>query len=382
MTAIAADSAPDIATLDRLAVGGWAARGALESLDPFIAADNFDFNQYYNATREEAMYEGSVYALPRDTDLRVMYYNRDMFRDAGLDPMVPPRTWTELVDYSKKLTDERQGRFRQLGLYPICGNPAWLFIYALQNETNMLSADGRTATLDDPYFVEALEWVVDFYDQLGGAERVAGFTDSFGEGGQNPFLTELVAMHIAGDWIIGDIARFRPELDFGVAPVPVPDDRYNQVGRFAGKPQFISWSGGWSFVMPKGSDHPEEAWEVIKWLASAEGFRAFAKGDYEYNQSMGRPFVPRMTSIPEVDEELVNHYMVDAPQKFVDAKQVAMDLMQYSSYRPVSPVTLEVYAEHKYAIEDAIYHRMSPEEALRIRNEKVQDLIDEFHGIK
>lgn len=381
MTAIAAGTAPDVATLDRLAVGGWAARGALENLDKLIANDKFPFNKYYKATREEAMYEGSVYALPYDTDLRVMFYNREMFRKAGLNPDEPPKTWTELVQYSKKLTvSDARGRFKQLGLYPICGNPAWLFLYALQNGTNMLSPDGRKATLDDPRFVEALEWVVKFYDELGGAEKIAGFTDSFGTAGQNPFLTGLVAMHITGDWVIGDVARYKPDLDFAVAPVPVPDDRYRQVGRFAGQPKFISWSGGWSYVIPKGGKHVKEAWEVMKWLASPDGFRAFAKGEYEYNKSLGRPYVPRMTSMPDVDQELLKNYMKDLPDSLRKAKQVALDLMQFSHYRPVSPVTLEVYAEHKYAIEDAIYHRLSPLEALKTANRKAQKIIDDFYA--
>ncbi len=386
MTAIAAGTAPDIALLDRPAIAGWAARGALENLQPFVNQDkDFKWNQFYPACRKECIYENNIYAVPRDNDCRVLYYNKKLFKNAGLNPSRPPYTWTELVEYTKRLTTyDASGRFKTFGLFPICGNPAWLYIYALQNGGDLFSPDGKKATMDTKEWVEALKWVVDFYDQMGGAEKVAGFTNTFGTGAQDPFLAEVVAMYITGDWVLNNMARYKPTLSFGVAPIPVPDDRYNQVGRFKGQPRFITWSGGWSFVMPKGGKHPKETWEVMKWLVSTEGFSSWNKGEAEYNKSLGVKFyAPRLTSISSYDKKMTDSFLKDesVPSTFKEAKRRILQLMQYTFNRPSNPITLEAYAEHKYAIEDAIYHRKTPEEALKERNAKVQNLIDEFYRV-
>ena len=115
-----------------------------------------------------------------------------------------------------------------------------------------MSEDGRTCTLSDPRIVEALAYMVDVYDALGGIEEVDVFQSTFQGGEFDPFITGKVAMKIDGDWFLTGIADLAPNLRFGVAPAPPPKGR-----------DPITWSGGFSWAIPAGSRHPEAAFELL-----------------------------------------------------------------------------------------------------------------------
>ena len=66
--------------------------------------------------------------------------------------------------------------------------------------------------------------------------------------------------------------------------------------RFAGEHEFITWSGGFSYAIPVGSQHPEEAWEFIKWMVSPEATLIECRAQKAYNLSKDRPYVPRIAA--------------------------------------------------------------------------------------
>jgi len=77
---------------------------------------------------------------------------------------------------------------------------------------------------------------------VGGYEKAKGFESGFLQNANDPFLVGKLAMKTDGDWIIKDIAQYNPTLDFGVAPAPVPDDRYYRRGIFNDEREpFITW---------------------------------------------------------------------------------------------------------------------------------------------
>ncbi|MFQ6098957.1 MAG: extracellular solute-binding protein, partial [Armatimonadota bacterium] len=229
MCGIAGGSPPDCINQDRFSIGGWAARDAFRALDDLIERDRREpdgiwVEDFYAACWQEAMSEGRVYAIPNTTDDRLLYYNEDLLRKAGyVDPrgnVVPPRTWAELKDYAVRLTRRNaRGEIEQIGFIPNYGN-SWLYLYGWQNGGRFMSPDGRMCTLNDPRIVEALEYVVEVYDALGGVEETDAFAASFQTGELDPFLTGKVAMVINGNWNLDLIARHKPDMNFGIAPAP------------------------------------------------------------------------------------------------------------------------------------------------------------------
>jgi len=379
MTAVAAGNPPDVYYMDRFVVAGYAARNVLTPLDEFVKKSNFNPNNYFKVCIDEAKFNGHLYALPFGTDDRIFYWNKEVFREAGFNPEKQPFTWDELHEYAIKLTkyDDR-GNYKTIGFIPMYGNSR-LYLWGWQNGGEIISSDGKKITINSKEFVEALEYLVKVYDALGGAQKIAAFSSSFQAGQMDPFLTGKVAMFAQGNWFIQDIARYKPDLDFGIGPIPVPKERYEQKGRFKGQPKFISWSGGWSWVIPKGAKNPEAAWEVIKWFCSPAGFAAQAKGDYEYNKSINVPYVPTMTGNKIADVNLKKHYIsLLKNDNLKNAWTFAQSMMKYSRYRPITIVAAELYSEQFKAVDNAIFHKMSAKEALDLAVKNSQEALDKM----
>lgn len=391
MTAIVGNVPPDVIHQDRFTIGDWASRDAFQPLDSFIARDKNDPyavqpDNFYKACWEEATYQDKVYAVPSGTDNRNLYYNRALFREAGLDPDRPPRTWEELKEYAKKLTKlAPDGSFQRIGFIPNYGN-SWLYMYSWQNGGEFMSPDGRTCTLNNPYSVAALQFMVDIYDMLGGVTKIDSFASGFQTQELDPFLTGKVAMKIDGNWVLNNIARFGPDLDFGVAPAPVPRERLEQTlggkpGRFHGQPPFITWAGGFSYAIPRGAKHPNEAWEFIKWMTSVEAALIDAQAQKEYNLSKGRPFVPGISANIRANEAVFARFAPESP-KFRKGLRLFIDMMPHAKFRPVTFVGQRLWDEHVRAFDQATHHKetgKTPRQAMDEGTLVVQKELDKVY---
>jgi multiple sugar transport system permease protein len=131
MTAIVGKQPPDVINQDRFTIGDWASRDTFMPLDDLIKRDQnkpmgVRREDYYKPCWDEAIYKGKVFAIPNSTDARILFYNKDLFKQAGLDPNHPPQTWPELLAYAKKLTTyDEDGNFKTIGFIPGWGN-SWL----------------------------------------------------------------------------------------------------------------------------------------------------------------------------------------------------------------------------------------------------------------
>jgi len=378
MTAVAGRVPPDVVDQDRFTIGDWAARDAFRCLDEPIARDHIQASDFYRACWQEAVYRGRVYAIPYGTDDRALYWNRSLFRQAGLDPDKPPRTWDELVQYAKLLTKRRpDGSFEQIGFIPNYGN-SWLYLYSWQMGGEFMSPDGRTCELDNPRTRRALEWMVKVYDALGGADAITAFSATFLGEQLDPFFTGKVAMKIDGNWVLNNIARWAPDLDFGVAAAPIPAQRLRRQRLNNGEPAYITWSGGFSLAIPRGAPHVKEAWEFIKWITSVEANLIANRAQRNYNRSIGRPFVPNMSAHIPSDEAVFKQFAPQDP-KFREPLRLFMDLMKVSKFRPVTFVGQRLWDEQVRSFEIAIYHKKSPAAALRDGRMVVQKELDKVY---
>ncbi|MCC6443297.1 MAG: extracellular solute-binding protein [Armatimonadetes bacterium] len=377
MTSIAGNVPPDVVNQDRFTIGDWAVRDAFLPLDRFLKRDRQSIRagDFYPACWNETIYRGRVYAIPWSTDDRALYWNKTLFKNAGLDPERPPRTWDELLTVARKLTAyDAQRNFKTIGFIPNFGN-SWLYLYSWQNGGEFMSRDGRTCTLNNPRSAQALKWMVSVYDSLEGAEKIGAFSLTFQANEMDPFLTDKVAMKIDGNWFLNNIARYGPHLDFGVAPAPVPADRFHGRPPFQGQPKFITWSGGFSYVIPRGARHVEEAWRFIQWMVSVDAARVLNRAQQAYNRSKGRPFVPSMSANIKVNEAVFREF-APSDSKFRKPLRLFIDLMDVSRYRPVTFVGQRLWDEHVRAFDLAIHHKLSPEEALQRGQEVVRKEID------
>ncbi len=106
---------PDIAFL--WPTPKYAAEGVLENLDPYIQKSGYDLNDYWPGLLESAKYNGSVYGLPRDIEVNILYYNKDLFDKAGVKYPDENWTWDDLLAAAEKLTvKDASGKVTQYAL--------------------------------------------------------------------------------------------------------------------------------------------------------------------------------------------------------------------------------------------------------------------------
>ena len=181
-------------------------------------------DSFYPALMENGRYDGMTWGIPFQRSTIVMYYNKDMFRAAGLDPETPPATWEELVTAGRALTDPANNEWGLM--IPSTGYPYWMFgALSMQNGQVLMSPDGTETYFDDPAVVEALE----FWRDLGQDHGImpAG-TIEWGTLRQQ-FLEGRTAMmwHSTGNLTA---VRENAAFDFGVAMLPASVRRGSPTG--------------------------------------------------------------------------------------------------------------------------------------------------------
>lgn len=370
---------PDVVWFPRFAVVAWIVLGGLESLQPFLERDLAEWpddpltlrkEQFYPACWEESEYEGQVYAITATADNRLLYYNLDILekhadalKAAGcVDPKDPskagpPTTWDQLKAAVGILTQrDKDGRITQVGFIPNYGN-AWLYLYGWLNGGEFISPDGRTCTLNSPEIVDALVFMTELYDLMGGIEAVGAFETSMAGSDMDPFMSGRVAMKIDCEPLIGTIASLRRDLRFGVALPPAP----------AGRPRF-GWSGGWSWVIPKGAKHPEEAWDFIKHMASRQAYEIRADALRQKARASGSVFIPSLCGRKDINEWAMEHYVYGDPtidDKFKDAARVALESLPIAKWRPRTPASQLLWNEHVRAMEAGLRKKYDHEDLRR-----------------
>lgn len=380
MTAIVGGVPPDVINQDRFTIGDWASRGTFMPLDEFLASETgpepVKAENYYPAAWNEALYQGKVYAIPTGIDDRMLMYNRKLFREAGLDPDRPPKTWDELRDYAKKLTKVNADKtYASIGFIPNFGN-SWFYIYSWMNGGSFMSPDGKTCTLAAPENIAAMTFMKQLYDDLGGYDKVNVYQSGFQSGELDPFFTGKVAMVINGDWMLGNVARYAPDLDFAIAPPPSPKERIAHTGRFANdKDDHITWTGGFSLAIPKGTQHPKEAWKFIQFLSSIEGYRIYNQAQKEYNEKIGRPYVFRLSANKAVNEMMFREFSPESA-RLQTALKAYIDMLPHARYRPVTFIGQKLWDAHVRAMERSCQGAQAPEAALQEQQALVQKELD------
>ncbi|MGO4695038.1 sugar ABC transporter substrate-binding protein [Paenibacillus sp. 2TAB26] len=267
-TMVAGNDEPDIAMMESSTIAfPLAEEGKFVNLQDFLDKDT---ELTVDRLVPNIMYSsepGNVVGIAPGPESFALFYNEDVFKDAGLTP--PPAkaseawTWDQFVEVSKKLTIDNKGKnaaeegfdpknIKQFGV----NVPTWWgaysnFIYS--NGGDFLSEDGKTFALNQPEAVEAIQKISD----LINVHHVAPSpVQAKNIPGTNVALqTKKVAMAFDGQWASTSLAQSKFNFNVGVLPVMK-------------QPMTTVVSG--MFSMFKSTKHPEEAWELLKALIDPE----------------------------------------------------------------------------------------------------------------
>ncbi|HET8875576.1 MAG TPA: ABC transporter substrate-binding protein [Casimicrobiaceae bacterium] len=221
------------------------------------ADDKAWLKSFYPAFMENSQTGGKTWGIPFQRSTVVLYYNKEAFKEAGLDPNRPPATWTEMREYAQKLTKrDASGNVSQWGVQiPSSGFPYWLFQgLAIENGVNLMNQAGTEVYYDKPEVVAALSYWLDLVNKY--KVHPPGIV----EWGTTPkdFFERKVAMMWTTTGNLTNV-KANAKFDFGVAMLPASKQRGSPTG------------GGNFYIFKKSTPAQREAaFKFIKWVTTPE----------------------------------------------------------------------------------------------------------------
>jgi ABC-type glycerol-3-phosphate transport system substrate-binding protein len=308
-TELAGGNAPDIIDVETNNFVDLYLRDVFENLKPYIDASHMDLNGFYPGVLNRFSRNGQVFVIPQDTaPTGLVYYNRKIFREAGVPYPTNDWSWPEsFLSICKKLTKtDASGKLVRW---------AYSEAYPIQFENFVLSNGGGFVdntdnptkfTLDDPKSMEAMDFRYDLIYKYHVSPDPSSL-QSFNAGGgvEQMFANGQIAMMSSGIWHTPKFLM-TPGLDFDVVEFP------------SGPTGLKGWgSGGSGFAMTKASKNKDLAWKVIQELTSPE-------------------MMAKMASTGVIQPALISVAHSDAFLKSPGAphKAILLDMPQYSHYRP------------------------------------------------
>ncbi|WP_078594795.1 ABC transporter substrate-binding protein [Evansella clarkii] len=352
LAAVAAGNPPDVVIQDINTVRQRADANQAMNLQEFIDQEEEEVQErFYPHLWEAVVHEEDAYALPFNTDTQVLFYNKDLYEEAGLDPNSPPSTWDELEEYAKAL-DERDGdHWETIGFYPLWNLGPDIWALNADNGNTWFDEDGNV-TIHTPEKVEALEWVVEWQERIG-RDTINRYEAEFGDGMADPFISGLVAMRGQNINYYSSLKDNAGELNFGVAPLP---EKESGSGHY-------SWGGGFVAEIPYGAENPEASWEFINYLTD--------QAPQEYWGLNGFDVMANM----EANEALAEHPdLSDEGRMVYDLAHMNLDVTV------LAPVPLDAPDYHSLLnpnIDEIMLGKVSPEEGLSQAQEAVEDLVEQ-----
>lgn len=314
LTMIAGGTPPDVLQLNFKWEPYFRANDAVQDLGPLADADKeFSFADFYKLLVDLTRKGGKIYSIPKGWNPFVVYYNKTMFKAAGL-PEIPRSwedttwTWDAFLQAARKLTVDKNsdGKTDTFGVYL----PYW-YVFVHSNGADVLTPDDKAPAFDKPEFVEALQFVADLrlkHKVSPTAAEIAGQGSD-----QDLFVNQRIAMLLAGAWPISRFSKITDfEWEIGVLP------------RVPGKPP-VSYTQYFGHGIPKGAKNTKWSWEYVKVISDEESNIGAAKMGYD---------VPAMIKVAES-----KHFGAAPPPP---TRKVLLDAAPYIKVWPTIPPIREI----------------------------------------
>jgi len=249
-SAAGANQLPDILAADVVYSPNYTSQGLYVDISDRVAALPYQ-DQLAPSHLAAGSWEDKLYAVPHKLDSSVMYYNKDLFKAAGLDPEKPPTNFTEVLSDARAITALGNGTYG-FALGGNCGGCGVysLFPYAWAAETEMLSADGKTADFDN----DTMREIFSLYKTMWDEKLVpANGKEEDGSTWQNAFIAGTVGILPHGSPIAGDLNK-QAKFDWGVTSLMAPDGSATS-----------TFVGGDVAGITKSSKNVDAAWHFLQW---------------------------------------------------------------------------------------------------------------------
>jgi multiple sugar transport system substrate-binding protein len=276
LTSMAGGSSYDVVQLAE-AFNTYAGKGTLEDLTPYMEKDGVSKDDYFSAGMEAYSYDGKVMAMPMRLGAMIMLYNKDLFDKNGIPYPTDQWTWEDFHNAALKITN------KQDGVFGVQGVGTWWANYMAYVESfggSLMTEDHTKFNLDSPESIKGLQFMQDLIYKDKAAPLASDIPK-----GVDLWTSGKIGMLVDGPWhILSAIANIK-DFNWDVAPIPT--------GEKFTTPLFSN-----AFAIPKGSEHKDAAWKVVKFWTGEVGQTILAKEGGE---------VPPLKSVANSDVYLKVH---------------------------------------------------------------------------
>ena len=328
LTALAADEPPDVFLLDSKLIPTFTNKKVLLDLSSFVNDLHIDTTQWFSNVTNIARKGSSLYAFPKGFTPLMMFYNKGLFREAGLPFPNDAWTWDDYRSIAARLTRDidDDGTTDQYGTAFTNYFYFWIvWVWGSGGDVVDPSGNRSTGFLNSPATESALQFLID----LQRTQKVAPSTGSWIQSEKTGSNTQLfangkIAMMVDGHWRLPRLLRQveQGSLDIGVAPLPRHPD---------GKKVNVMYESGW--CVPVSSRHPREAALLAAFMAGEEANRIRATRHLE---------IPSSRSVAE---ELVGQDLHGFERAFV---------AEVPSCRQPWGSLIERFSEIEWTLQDAV----------------------------
>lgn len=243
--AIATGTAPDLVLFGVENIAPYVSNDSLVDISDFWDVTGVDKSNILENVLELSHVDGKLYGTPMQYNVSYLYWNKDLFKEAGLDPEKAPATLEELTEYAVKLTNPEKNQY---GLALPTSVTYMQFLWANGGDAD--DSNTNTNLLNSEENVKTLEWLQDLtVNKKVSPSNITGpEADTMLQAGQ-------IAMYMSGPWQINGLRE--QGINFGIAPC------------VAGSAGAFSPAGGCSYVIPKGTEesHKLAAYKFMQyWL--------------------------------------------------------------------------------------------------------------------
>ncbi|NUO99485.1 MAG: ABC transporter substrate-binding protein [Nonomuraea sp.] len=363
LSAVAAGDPPDIIYANRDQIGTFASRGAIVPLTACVQGEQIDTSMYNKNALAQVTFGGEVWAIPEFNQVQITMANADLLKQAGLTVAdVNGSDWDKVTEATKKLVKAPGGKLEVIGFDSKL--PEFLPLWAKANGADLLSADGRTAQLNSPQVVKALEFAVGVYDAQGGFAKVKAVRDSadfFGKG--NQFAKDELGAMPMEQWYVNVLNDVSPK-----APLAFDTFRTPQ-----GEP--LAYSSGSSWAVPKGSKQAGAACRFAKTMTLADTWKAAAQARLDKRKAEGKPFTGVLTGNVKADAE-IEKMLTSGGEPWDSGVKAFYEANEHTFSLPANPADKEFKDAWQGAVNRVLNGQDQPQQALDKAQQDAQAALD------
>lgn len=367
LTSVVSGNAPDLIYTNRDVLSTYVGRGALMPLDECIANMGVDMSQYRDAAVEQVTVDGEIYGLPEFFNVILLIGNNVALESAGLTVEdLDTSSWENVAAINEAMTAfDENGDLIRIGFDPKL--PEFLPLWAQANGVGLLSDDGRTAQLDDPAVIEALEFANSLHEVAGGRQDFMAFRDTwdfFGE--ENQVAADQIGVWPMENWYVNFLGGTSPDAPMVFEPF---------LGRDG---EIVTFATGNTWAIPRESSNPEAACAFAVTMTATDTWVAAAEERARLREEAGTVNTGVFTGNRVADEIIFSEIVGPTGNDALDdGIATILEVSDFAFSIPANPAGAEFRQAWQDAVNRVLNGEQTAEEALAQAQAEAQEALDE-----